>query len=126
MRERQAAASLGLPSRIRDEDCDVESLSPSDLELDETLLDPTFGSCQQAHVTYVTKMVEISRLRTNFSALLPLGSRHSLLLIIKSSRQSHRYPFCSGANGSLTQPCREAYPRPRELEEVAATGNEVG
>lgn len=34
VRERQVAAALGLPSRIRDEDCDTEPLSASDLESD--------------------------------------------------------------------------------------------
>jgi len=63
VRERQAAASLGLPSRIRDEDCDIEALSASDLESDTN---PTvaslFGACEPQHVTYVVKMVEIARL----------------------------------------------------------------
>ncbi|XWX01154.1 hypothetical protein V2A60_009179 [Cordyceps javanica] len=32
MHEKQAAATLGLPQRVRDEDCDVEALEPSDFD----------------------------------------------------------------------------------------------
>ncbi|PHH64501.1 hypothetical protein CDD81_4576 [Ophiocordyceps australis] len=63
VRERQVAAALGLPSRIRDEDCDIEPLSASDLESDACSSDkPLFGSCRLQHVTYAIKMVEIARL----------------------------------------------------------------
>lgn len=63
VRERQAAASLGLPSRIRDEDCDIEPLSAADLESEtEVTVNSLFGSCQPQHITYVIKMVEIARL----------------------------------------------------------------
>ncbi|RYC58376.1 hypothetical protein CHU98_g7826 [Xylaria longipes] len=61
VRERQAAASLGLPSRIRDEDCDNEPLVSSDLTSD-TYSETRLVSCTPEHVTYATKMVEISRL----------------------------------------------------------------
>ncbi|KAI0863776.1 hypothetical protein F4860DRAFT_501743 [Xylaria cubensis] len=61
VRERQAAASLGLPSRIRDDDCDNEALDPSDLT-SETYSEPHLVSFTPDHVTYATKMVEISRL----------------------------------------------------------------
>ncbi|XP_044718997.1 fungal specific transcription factor domain-containing protein [Hirsutella rhossiliensis] len=63
VRERQVAAAMGLPSRIRDEDCDIEPLSANDLESEvycsNILL---FGSCQPEHITYAIKMVEIARL----------------------------------------------------------------
>ncbi|KJZ78517.1 hypothetical protein HIM_01908 [Hirsutella minnesotensis 3608] len=63
VRERQVAAALGLPSRIRDEDCDIEPLSSSDLESEVYCSDnPLFGSCQPEHITYAIKMVEIARL----------------------------------------------------------------
>ncbi|UKZ49667.1 hypothetical protein TrVGV298_003915 [Trichoderma virens] len=62
VRERQAAAALGLPSRIRDDDCDIEPLSALDLEFDVNPVDPSFGSCQPEHVTYAIKMVEIAKL----------------------------------------------------------------
>ena len=32
VRDRQCSAALGLPTRIRDEDCDIEMLEPSDFE----------------------------------------------------------------------------------------------
>ncbi|KAK5995337.1 Cutinase transcription factor 1 beta [Cladobotryum mycophilum] len=62
VRERQAAASLGLPSRIRDEDCDIEPLSPSDLESELSYVDSPFGSFTSEHIIYTIKMVEISKL----------------------------------------------------------------
>ncbi|RSM15527.1 hypothetical protein CDV31_004963 [Fusarium ambrosium] len=63
VRERQAAASLGLPSRIRDDDCDVEPLSPADLISDVNgNEDAMFGSCAPEHVKYAVNMVEISRI----------------------------------------------------------------
>ncbi|KAI1740067.1 hypothetical protein F4680DRAFT_448262 [Xylaria scruposa] len=61
VRERQAAASLGVPSRIRDDDCDNEALEASDLT-SETYSEPHLISFTVDHVTYATKMVEISRL----------------------------------------------------------------
>ncbi|KAL7797415.1 N-terminal binuclear Zn cluster-containing/DNA binding domain-containing protein [Trichoderma ceciliae] len=62
VRERQAAASLGLPSRIRDEDCDIEPLDPLDLESENGCVDSPFGQCRPEHVTYAIKMVEIAKL----------------------------------------------------------------
>ncbi|KAK7422783.1 hypothetical protein QQX98_001343 [Neonectria punicea] len=63
VRERQAAASLGLPSRIRDDDCDIEPLSPSDLESEiENESASHFGSCKLEHIQYAIKMVEIARI----------------------------------------------------------------
>ncbi|KAF5130248.1 Cutinase transcription factor 1 alpha [Metarhizium anisopliae] len=63
VRERQVAAALGLPSRIRDEDCDIEPLSATDLESEALCANnPLFGSCQPEHITYTIKMVEIARL----------------------------------------------------------------
>lgn len=68
VRERQAAVSLGLPSRIRDEDCDVEPLSAADLEGEELALADAsvadvMGFSQPQHVAYIVKMVEIAHLR---------------------------------------------------------------
>ncbi|OWT43551.1 acyl-CoA dehydrogenase [Pochonia chlamydosporia 170] len=63
VRERQVAAALGLPSRIRDEDCDIEPLSATDLESEAlSANNQLFGSCQPEHITYTIKMVEIARL----------------------------------------------------------------
>ena len=58
------AVSLGLPSRIRDEDCDIEPLNAADLESDnQDIQDSYFGYCHPDHVVYATKMVELARLR---------------------------------------------------------------
>lgn len=63
VRERQAAASLGLPSRIRDEDCDIEILTAADLESDVDNNSTTnFGAFRPEQVVYIMKMVEIARL----------------------------------------------------------------
>ncbi|KAI5458625.1 fungal-specific transcription factor domain-containing protein [Mariannaea sp. PMI_226] len=63
VRERQAAASLGLPSRIRDDDCDIEPLSSSDLESELAIQEAShFGSCKPEHVMYAIKMVEIAKI----------------------------------------------------------------
>lgn len=63
VRERQSAASLGLPSRIRDEDCDIETLTAADLEAPDVDLDhPILAPTKPEHITYAIKMVEVSRL----------------------------------------------------------------
>lgn len=94
VRERQAATSLGLPSRIRDEDCDVEPLSEADLEGEEELsggVDSSvlevLGSCQPQHVAYIVKMSEIAILRE--CTLLPLEWICARLTI---------FTFCSWEN----------------------------
>ncbi|KAF9775129.1 hypothetical protein IL306_006792 [Fusarium sp. DS 682] len=63
VRERQSAASLGLPSRIRDDDCDVEPLAVSDLETEVTSPDGSqFGSCKPEHVNYAINMVNLAQI----------------------------------------------------------------
>lgn len=59
IRERQCAAALGLPNRIRDEDCDVEALDKSDFQyaFDLSLL----ASRAADSVAYMIGMVELSR-----------------------------------------------------------------
>lgn len=63
VRERQSAASLGLPMRIRDEDCDIEPLTVADLhnDGDESML-TSLGSPTAEHLIYPVKMIELSRL----------------------------------------------------------------
>lgn len=62
-RERQAAVSLGLPMRVRDEDCDIEPLTVADLENDgdESPL-TALGSPTDEHFIYPIKMVDLARL----------------------------------------------------------------
>ena len=73
VRDRQSSASLGLPSRIADEDCDIEDLYVSDLEADDIAeAGHPFGAVQPEHIVYVTKMLEIARLRTPISPYSPL------------------------------------------------------
>ncbi|RGP68538.1 n-terminal binuclear zn cluster-containing dna binding domain-containing [Fusarium sporotrichioides] len=63
VRERQSAASLGLPSRIRDDDCDVEPLAVSDLETEVTSPDGSqFGSSKPEHVKYAINMVNLAQI----------------------------------------------------------------
>lgn len=63
VRERQSAASLGLPMRIRDEDCDIEPLTVADLEDDRDESPLTdLGSPTSEHLVYPVKMVELARL----------------------------------------------------------------
>ncbi|UPL02778.1 hypothetical protein LCI18_013712 [Fusarium solani-melongenae] len=59
IRERQCAAALGLPNRIRDEDCDVEALNDADFE--ETF-NPTIPRTQtQEFICYMMEMSDLSR-----------------------------------------------------------------
>lgn len=102
VRERQVAVSLGLPSRIRDEDCDIEPLNAADLESGSHELQGSyFGYCQSDHVVYAIKMVELARLRTlTLQPLLPskLTSR-----IVGRSIDLHFVPGRTGSKSSDIQ-----------------------
>lgn len=65
-RERQSAASLGLPMRIRDQDCDIELLTLADLDndVDDSPL-TALGSPTSEHLIYPIKMVDLARLLGN-------------------------------------------------------------
>ncbi|KAF5012924.1 hypothetical protein FDECE_1035 [Fusarium decemcellulare] len=58
-RDRHAAAALGCPCRIRDEDCDIEPLSESDLLVDSNVDEGLLPVQEPYHVAY---FLEISRL----------------------------------------------------------------
>jgi hypothetical protein len=59
-----------LPTRIRDEDCDVESLSPSDFEVDtDEELNYLFARAESGHPLYAIKMVEITKLPLSQSVI---------------------------------------------------------
>ncbi|KAF5013617.1 hypothetical protein FDECE_378 [Fusarium decemcellulare] len=62
-KEANLVVHICLPSRIRDDDCDIEPLSPTDLESEADSVDGSpFGSCKSEHITYAIKMVEIARI----------------------------------------------------------------
>ncbi|KAI8650168.1 Fungal-trans domain-containing protein [Fusarium sp. Ph1] len=94
VRERQAAASLGLPSRIRDDDCDIEPLCASDLtsDNDESGTDSSLGSRTAEHVTYAIKMVELAKIRDQIKILI---HRHNF---IKPRRESDQQAAVAAAS----------------------------
>ncbi|EEU33922.1 uncharacterized protein NECHADRAFT_12238, partial [Fusarium vanettenii 77-13-4] len=60
VRDRQAAAALGRPCRIRDEDCDIEPLCEGDFAFDsETALD-IVGTQEPYHVSYAISMSSLA------------------------------------------------------------------
>ncbi|KAF2014553.1 hypothetical protein BU24DRAFT_392656 [Aaosphaeria arxii CBS 175.79] len=59
IRERQAAAALGLPSRIREDDCDVGFLSHHDFQ---TAFGPSVpAASRERHATYAIEMMQLAR-----------------------------------------------------------------
>ena len=68
VRDRQSSASLGLPSRIRDEDCDVQMLSPEDLEDEEPegSASDIFGTNEPGHILYPLEMAKLAKLRMRY------------------------------------------------------------
>lgn len=59
MRDRHAAAALGRPCRIRDEDCDVEMLTNGDLEADDGYDKTIVGVQEGFHISYVIEMSKL-------------------------------------------------------------------
>ncbi|BCS20188.1 fungal specific transcription factor domain-containing protein [Aspergillus puulaauensis] len=59
VRERQCAAALGLPNRIRDEDCDVASLTPLDFDDIESASSPALAHNWE-HVNYAIEMAKLA------------------------------------------------------------------
>lgn len=75
VRDRQCSASLGLPSRIRDEDCDVAMLGVSDFEEQGSVERPeVFGFGVMEHALYAMEMARLAVFRTSF---LPMPARES-------------------------------------------------
>ncbi|KAF7114942.1 hypothetical protein CNMCM5793_000712 [Aspergillus hiratsukae] len=63
IRDQQSAAALGLPPRIRDEDCDVAMLTPGDVQDDEAAGDErVFGSQSTVHIHYPVEMAKLARI----------------------------------------------------------------
>ncbi|KAF3403537.1 hypothetical protein F1880_009645 [Penicillium rolfsii] len=62
VRDQQTSAALGLPSRIRDEDCEVAELEESDFEEDaSTNSSEIFRKPPEVHVNYVIQMVQLAK-----------------------------------------------------------------
>ncbi|KAH8810925.1 putative cutinase transcription factor 1 alpha [Xylogone sp. PMI_703] len=63
VRDRQSSASLGLPSRIQDEDCDVETLNYSDfIEEGEVIIPEFLGNYREEHGIYAIQMARLAQL----------------------------------------------------------------
>lgn len=64
VRDRQCSASLGLPTRIRDEDCDVVKLVHPDFEDEGAIAAPEiYGTVNVEHASYAIQMAELAILR---------------------------------------------------------------
>lgn len=76
VRDQQTSAALGLPPRIRDEDCQIADLEPSDFE-EGGLIGPSeiFRAPPDVHVSYVIGMSQLARLcMTSFAShILPFA-----------------------------------------------------
>ncbi|PLB46236.1 Zn(II)2Cys6 transcription factor [Aspergillus steynii IBT 23096] len=63
IRDQQSASALGLPARIRDEDCDVVMLDTSDIREDEIVENPdVFGTQNVEDVPYPVEMARLARI----------------------------------------------------------------
>ena len=61
VRDRQCSVALGLPARIRDEDCDIEMLEPSDFEEEDHGEYPRFlGNPRKEHVLFAVQMAKLA------------------------------------------------------------------
>lgn len=62
IRDRQCAAALGLPTRIRDEDCDIELLNEDDFEAEYSgpIMASYFGTQKREHVLYICHMAKLA------------------------------------------------------------------
>lgn len=64
IRDQQSASALGLPARIRDEDCDVAMLDTSDIREDDVVDNPgIFGTQNVEDVPYPVEMARLARIR---------------------------------------------------------------
>jgi hypothetical protein len=60
VRDRQSAAVLGLPTRIRDEDCDIEMLEVSHFEEESHSVYPRYlGTPKKEHILYAIQMAKL-------------------------------------------------------------------
>lgn len=59
-RDRHAAASLGRPMRIKDEDCDIEMLNEGDFLVDQDFDIELLGDQHDFHVMYAIEMSKLA------------------------------------------------------------------
>ncbi|RHZ62630.1 hypothetical protein CDV55_106004 [Aspergillus turcosus] len=59
-RDRHAAASLGRPMRIKDEDCDIEMLNEGDFLVDQNFDNQLLGDQHDFHVMYAIEMSKLA------------------------------------------------------------------
>jgi hypothetical protein len=78
MRDRHAAAALGRPYRIRDEDCDIEPLLELDFRVDNGYSLDLCGVQEDFHASYMIEMSKLAVIRMYF---IPLAIRHPSLPI---------------------------------------------
>lgn len=65
VRDQQTSAALGLPPRIRDEDCQIADLEATDFEESEPMGPPEiFRTPPDVHIPYVIGMAQLARLCT--------------------------------------------------------------
>jgi hypothetical protein len=65
VRDQQTSAALGLPPRIRDEDCQVADLEAADFEESKPMGPPEiFRTPPEVHIPYVIGMAQLARLCT--------------------------------------------------------------
>ncbi|KAF7596043.1 hypothetical protein BBP40_003823 [Aspergillus hancockii] len=63
IRDQQSAAALGLPPRIRDEDCDVAMLEADDIREDESVDDKqVFGTQMEEDTVYPVEMTKLAKI----------------------------------------------------------------
>ncbi|KAJ5937079.1 hypothetical protein N7466_003529 [Penicillium verhagenii] len=62
VRDQQTSAALGLPSRIRDEDCEVAELEEADFVEHEDVPSEIFRKPPAAHIPYVIGMAQLAKL----------------------------------------------------------------
>jgi hypothetical protein len=72
VRDQQTSAALGLPPRIRDEDCQIADLEHSDFDKSGSIgSSQIFKAPPDVHVSYVIGMTQLARLCTrNFKLKL--------------------------------------------------------
>lgn len=63
IRDRHAAAALGRPCRIRDEDCDIEPPTEDDLLFDGNTDGSLAPAQSQHHVAYFLEITKLSNIR---------------------------------------------------------------